>query len=89
MNLSKSGNTLVFRQSRSNTIASDLTASYEWTSNLVDWNAAGASAGGVTVAIVPVVIIDTTAPANDLVEVTATITGSPATQVFVRLKAVK
>ena len=86
--VSSTANTLVFRHTRSNTIAPDLTASYEWP-NLVDWNAAGASAGGITVAIVPVTITDTSAPDNDLVEVTATITGSSATQVFVRLKAVK
>ena len=89
VNLSKSANSLVFRHRRSNTIAPDLIASYEWTSNLADWNAAGATAGGITVAIVPVVITDVSAPDNDLVEVTATITGSSAAQVFVRLKAVK
>ena len=89
VNLSKTASTLVFRHTRSNTISPDLTASYEWSANLVNWNAAGTSLGGVTVNIVAVVINDVAAPANDLVEVTATVTGSPAKEIFVRLKAVK
>lgn len=40
---------------------------------------------GLTIA--PTTITDTTAPANDLVEVTATLTGTPEPQIFVRLNA--
>lgn len=81
--------TLVFRHSRSNTPASDLTASYEWSANLSGWNASAATAGGTTVTIGTAVITDTEAPGTDLVEVTATISGNPASTIFVRLKAVK
>ena len=63
--------------------ASDLTASYEWSGNLVAWQPSG---GGVV--IEAVTLTDTTAPANDLVEVTATITGA-AREIFIRLKTVK
>jgi hypothetical protein len=44
---------------------------------------------GTTVTFGTTVITDTTAPANDLVEVTATLSGTPAAKIFVRLKAVK
>lgn len=81
--------TLVFRHSRSNTPASDLTANYEWSANLSGWNASAATAGGTTVTFGTAVIVDTEAPGTDLVEVTATISGNPAPTIFVRLKAVK
>ena len=45
--------------------------------------------GDTTVTIVAATITDNSAPDNDLVEVTATVTGTPEPQIFVRLKAVK
>ncbi|MES2657211.1 MAG: S8 family serine peptidase [Verrucomicrobiota bacterium] len=87
--VSATGNTLVFQHTRSNTIAGDLTASYEWSSNLQTWNASGATDGDTTVTLATATLTDTIAPANDLIEVTATITGTPEPQIFVRLTAVK
>lgn len=87
--ISATASTLVFRHSRSNSPASDLTASYEWSSNLVTWYPSAATDGGTTVTIATSTITDTSAPDNDLIEVTATLTGTPEPQIFVRLKAVK
>jgi len=80
---------LVFRHSRSNTPASDLTPSYEWSVNLGTWNASATTQGGTTVTFGTSVITNAEVPANDLVEVTATISGGPASRIFVRLKTVK
>jgi subtilisin-like proprotein convertase family protein len=79
--------TLVFRHSRSNSPASDLAVAYEWSANLTQWHASAATAGGTTVMIATETITDTAAPANDLVEVTATVAGAPGTRIFVRIKA--
>lgn len=87
--ISTSGNTLVFRHTRSNTAAPDLAAGYEWSSNLVTWHASAVTEIETTVTIVAATITDTAAPANDLVEVTATVTGTSEPRIFVRLKAVK
>ena len=87
--VSATATTLVFRHSQSNTPASDLTASYEWSADLILWQASAATAGGTTVTISAATITDTAAPANDLIEVTATVTGTPKRQLYVRLKAVR
>ncbi|MEO5714644.1 MAG: S8 family serine peptidase [Luteolibacter sp.] len=81
--------TLVFRHTRSNSIASDLTAGYEWSSDLTNWHASAETETGTTVTIAAATIIDNTAPANDVIEVTATLAGTAKPQVFVRLKALK
>lgn len=78
---------LVFRHSRSNAPASDLAVAYEWSANLTQWHASAATSGGTTVTITTETITDVAAPANDLVEVTATVAGAPGTRIFVRIKA--
>ena len=87
--ISSTATTLVFRHSRSNSPAADLTASYEWSTDLVNWYPSAATAGETTVTIAAATITDTAAPDNDLVEVTATVTGTPEPQLFVRLTAVR
>ncbi|MES2921402.1 MAG: S8 family serine peptidase [Verrucomicrobiota bacterium] len=87
--VSATATTLVFRHSRSNTPATDLTASYEWSSDLIFWHPSAATDGDTTVTIAAVAIDDTTSPANDLIEVTATVTGTPEPQLFVRLTTVR
>ena len=87
--ISASATTLVFRHSRSNSIASDLSAGYEWSGNLVAWQPSAASEGGTTVTITAATITDSSAPDNDLVEVTATMTGILKPRIFVRLKATR
>jgi autotransporter-associated beta strand protein len=84
--VSTSGGNLVFRHTLSTTPASDLAGAYEWSTNLVNWNADGASAGATTVTFSnPPVVITPGTP--NLVQVTATVTGTPLTKVFVRFKA--
>ncbi len=81
--VSASGGNLVFRHTLSATPASDLTGSYEWSTNLADWNASGATVGGITVTFgIPSVITPGT---PNLVQVTATVTGTAA-KVFARFK---
>ncbi len=87
--VSSTPNILVFRHTLSNTPASNLTRNYEWSTDLQGWFASEATEGGTKVTIASTLITDTTAPANDLVEVTATLTGTAAPGIFVRLKAVK
>jgi hypothetical protein len=84
--VSASGGNLVFQHTLSTTPASDLAGAYEWSTDLVNWNADGAPVGGTTVTFSnPPVVITPGTP--NLVEVTATVTGTPLTKVFVRFKA--
>ena len=78
---------LVFRHARSNTPADDLEASYEWSANLSDWTQSGGTLSGTSVTLTPTVITDRAAPENDLVEVSATTSGTSPAKLFVRLKA--
>jgi hypothetical protein len=62
-----------------------LTGSYEWSANLVDWYASGATAGGTIVTFGTPAVITPGTP--DLVEVTASVIGTPAARIFARYKA--
>ncbi len=71
-------------------MASDVTISYQWSTDLLNWRASGASnASGVIVTITTTKITDTSAPANDLIEATATITAGTTTRIYARLQATK
>jgi autotransporter-associated beta strand protein len=83
--VSASGDNLVFRHTLSATPASDLTAAYEWSTDLATWRASGASAGDTTVTFGTPVVVSPGTPS--LVEVTATVTGTPASRIFARFKA--
>ncbi|MEY3898571.1 MAG: hypothetical protein RLZZ214_4093 [Verrucomicrobiota bacterium] len=78
-----------FRHDQSNTIATDVTKTYQWSTDLVNWAASGASLAGTTATIAESTITDVVAPGNDVVEVTVTVTAGPATKVFGRLVATK
>jgi hypothetical protein len=82
--ISTSNGNLVFRHTLGATPASDLTGSYEWSTDLVTWNADDASAGGITVTFAEPVVVTPGAPA--LVEVTASVIGTPVSKVFARYK---
>jgi hypothetical protein len=84
-NVSSTGGSLVFRHTRGTTPATDLTGSYEWATDLGTWHASGVPSGGTTVTFAPPVVITPGIP--DLVEVTATVAGTPASKVFARFKA--
>lgn len=68
-------------------IAEDLSYEYEWSVDLTNWNASGAQVGGTAVTFgLPEVITPGVDGAPDLVEVTATVGGSPASKVFARMR---
>jgi hypothetical protein len=77
---------LKFRHTRNATPASDLTPSYEWSPDLVNWYASGVNAGGITVTFGTPTVEAAGPP--ELVEVTASITGT-ASKVFARVKVVQ
>jgi hypothetical protein len=85
--VSASGGSLVFQHTLNANPATDLTAVYEWSADLVNWNASGASAAGLTVTFGTPVEISSGPPA--LVQVTATVSGGAAAKVFARLKVVQ
>lgn len=88
--LSATGSTFKFSHNQSNTIASDVAKSYQWSTDLVEWKASGESnAGGTAATIAEATITDNIAPANDVIEVTVTVTGGPSAKVFGRLVATK
>ena len=84
-NISRNGANLVFRHTRSATPATDLTGSYQWSTDLVNWQASGVPAAGTTVTFATPVVITPGTP--QLVEVTATVTGTAAPKVFARFRA--
>jgi len=85
--VSSTATTATFRHSQSNTIASDITPSYEWSTDLVTWHPSGEDVGGLIVDIDPVTITDNGPPDNDLIEVTVTVPAGSTPRLFVRLKA--
>ena len=85
--LNAGANTLTFRHTLSNSPASDLTLAYRWSKDLNSWHASGDTSDGTTVTFVQSVIDDNDAPQNDVVEVTATVTGDGP--LFVRLVAIQ
>lgn len=86
VNVAVGAGTLSFQHTLSATPASDLAVSYEWSLDLATWNSSGASAGGTTVSFGAPVVVTPGPP--DLVEVTATVTGSTPARVFSRIKVV-
>jgi len=85
--VSSSPGILVFRHSRSNTPAADASTSYEWSADLAQWHSSGTTANSTTVTIGTETIVESSAPANDLIEVTATVTGVSQNQIFLRIKS--
>ncbi len=64
--------------------------SYQWSTDLVEWKASGESnAGGTLATIAEATITDNAAPANDVIEVTVTVTGGSSAKIFGRLVATK
>jgi hypothetical protein len=84
---SATGATFTFRHSRSNQVATDVAAVYQWSCDLVNWFTTGQTAPqGVTATITDTVVTDTQAPDNDLIEVAATITAGATARLFARLE---
>jgi hypothetical protein len=82
--LQVSGDTITFQHPNSDP-ASDVTAGYVWSSDLVTFHNDATESGGTTVSFNPV----TDTPVAGTTTVTATITGTLPARVFVAMKAVK
>lgn len=87
--ISATANSVKFRHDQSNTIASDVTKTYQWSPDLVNWAAGGVSIGGTTATITSTTVSDVAAPGNDVIEVTVTVPPNTLTKVFGRLVATK
>lgn len=86
--VSQAGGVFKFRHTRTNQQATDVQATYAWSTDLTNWYAPGATnPGGVTVAISTTTVTDTSAPDVDEIEVSATVTAGTAPRLFVRLVA--
>jgi hypothetical protein len=85
--ISASGSSLKFRHTRSNTLATDVSTIYQWSTDMANWFASGQTNGqGASAAIANTVISDTSAPDNDVIEVTVTVTGGTPGRIFTRIK---
>jgi hypothetical protein len=77
-----SGNAFTFTHPQNASPATDVSAPvYTWSTDLVNWNASGASAGGITVDLAPA----TNTPTAGTTTVTATVTGTVPPKLFVRV----
>jgi hypothetical protein len=86
--LTKTTNGLTFLYPQDKTLPSGVTAGYEWSTDLVNWQNGGASFGGVTVTLADEVWDDTGVDV-DIYQVTATVTAGTAPKLFVRVKALQ
>lgn len=81
--VAKSGGSVSFRHPQSSASASDVTTAYKWSTDLVNFHASGATAGGSTVTLAPAL----NTPAAGTATVTATVTGTQPTRLFLVLEA--
>jgi hypothetical protein len=77
---------LTFRHSHADAPVPYFTESYEWSVDLTNWHASGQTAAGVTVNCAANIVQDNPSPEPDVVEVVASVTGEPASRVFLRHK---
>lgn len=81
----RSGSVLTFQHPQNATPASDVSGGYRWSTDLVTFHDDGATMGGTTVSFAPA--LDT--PSAGTTTVTATISGTLPTKLFVVLSATK
>jgi len=84
--VSASGGSLVFHHTFAPQPASDVSGSYEWSSDLVNWHASGAEFEGTTITISSEVVTDEPHP-EGWKRVTASVTQGSLDRYFVRLRA--
>lgn len=80
---SQSGNSVTFRHPQGTSQASEVSASYRWSTDLVNFHNAVASAGGTTVTFTP----SLGTPTAGTTTVTATVSGTVPAKLFVTLQA--
>ena len=79
--IAKIANGLSMQHSRNSAVYDDVTASYEWSSDLSTWNASGATVGGSTVTI----IAQDNTPSTGTSTATATVSGTELDTVFIKV----
>lgn len=80
--IAKTGNALTFQHPQSTSIASDLTASYQWSRDLVTWYNSGTANSGTTVTCTT----SLNTPTSGITTVSANVTGTAAARIFVRVQ---
>jgi hypothetical protein len=75
---------MVFRHTRNKTGTPDVIGAYQWSSDLINWQADGENANGISVNFSSLNINDSN-PDFDLIETTATVIGGASDRIFVRL----
>lgn len=88
--ISTTGGTVTFRHTQTNALSFDVTKAYEWSTDLAEWKTSGvANSQGTIATLAPTTITESAAPANDLIEVVATLSGTPSSKLFLRVAAVR
>jgi len=80
--ISATASSATFKHTLNPTIASDVSYTYEWSTDLIEWKASGETNTGTTTAT-----ITPSAPVSGVVTVTTAITSGPASKLFTRIKA--
>jgi hypothetical protein len=83
--VSLTGGALTFRHPQNATPASDITASYLWSTDLANWHASGAANGGTTVTFTT----SSNTPTAGTTVVSGAITGTAPSKVFVRIQVIR
>lgn len=83
--IARNGNSVTFRHPQNASPASDVTAGYRWSTDLVNFHESGAASGGTTVTFTPAA--DT--PVAGTTTVTAAITGTAPAKLFVTARATR
>jgi hypothetical protein len=78
-NIAKTSNGISLSHSRNSDLASDITASYQWSTDLSTWSASGETVNGTTVTITT----DDSVPGTTAA--TATVSGTEADNVFIKV----
>jgi autotransporter-associated beta strand protein len=81
--VARSGNTVTFQHPENASPAADVTAEYVWSTDLVNFHANGATAGGISVNFAD----SSNTPVAGTTTVTGTVTGTMPTKLFISLKA--
>jgi hypothetical protein len=80
--VSATAGSATFKHTLNPTVASDVSYTYEWSTDLTEWKTSGQSnTGGVTATIAP------SAPAAGVVTVVTTVTSGTPARLFARIKA--
>ena len=84
--VSSDGTSITFRHKLAKEALDDVVGSYEWSADLDTWNDDGGDNGaGTTVTFGTPSVVDGSNPDYDIVEVTATVSGTALPRVFVRI----